>query len=52
MCNPAGAVPDQELVDHMRVVHPDRWDQVERWPDGRVVVVDHTLEPGDFQPEI
>lgn len=46
---PPEAVPDVELLDHLRVLHPDVWgDGPQRWPDGRVVVFDATLEPGDF----
>lgn len=46
---PPEPVPDVELLDHMRVLHPDVWgDGPERWPDGRIVVYDTTLEPGDF----
>jgi hypothetical protein len=42
-------VPDVELLDHLRLLHPDVWgDGPLRWPDGRVVVYDTTLEPGDF----
>ena len=42
-------VPDEEMDDHLRVVHPELYgDGPERWPDGRVVVYDTTLEPGDF----
>lgn len=37
---------DRDMDDHFRVDHPD-WD-VESWPDGAPVVVDGTLEPGDF----
>jgi hypothetical protein len=40
---------DAEMLDHLRVVHPDVWgDGPQRWPDGRIVVYDATLEPGDF----
>jgi nitrogen fixation-related uncharacterized protein len=55
-CNlcPPGAphVPDGELVDHLRLLHPDAWgDGPELWPDGEVVVADLTLEPDDFGGE-
>ncbi|MET0416022.1 MAG: hypothetical protein ABW022_08380 [Actinoplanes sp.] len=42
-------VPDEELYDHLRVIHPDLFGSgPERWPDGEIVVHDMTLEPGDF----
>ncbi|HEY3259622.1 MAG TPA: hypothetical protein VGJ95_05025 [Pseudonocardiaceae bacterium] len=42
-------VPDDDMLDHLRVIHPDLYgDGPERWPDGRVVIVDMTLEPDDF----
>jgi hypothetical protein len=45
-------VPDAELVDHLRLLHPDAWgDGPELWPDGEVVVADLTLEPDDFGGE-
>jgi hypothetical protein len=41
--------PDTELLDHLRVMHPDAYgDGPLRWPDGGVVVVDETVEPSDF----
>lgn len=54
-CNlcPPGApqVPDAELVDHVRLLHPDAWgDGPQLWPDGTPVV--HVeLEPEDFGGE-
>ena len=45
-------VPDHDMVDHLRVNHPDAYgDGPERWPDGEVVVHDMTLEPTDFGGE-
>jgi hypothetical protein len=42
-------VPDVEMLDHLRVMHPDAWgDGPERWPDGRIVVYDTMFTPGDF----
>jgi hypothetical protein len=32
-------------LEHARIVHRD---DAERWPDGGLVVLDATLEPGDF----
>jgi hypothetical protein len=43
--------PDAELLDHLRVMHPDAYaDGPQRWPDGGLVIVDETVEPGDFAP--
>jgi len=45
-------IPDVEMLDHLRVIHPDVYgDGPERWCDGRIVVHDTTLEPGDFGGE-
>jgi len=42
-------VPDREMVDHLRVLHPDLYgDGPPRWPDGSIVFVDYTLEPDNF----
>lgn len=43
-------VPSLGLLDHLRVHHPDQFgDGPQTWPDGSLVVVDTTLEPGDFR---
>lgn len=43
-------LPDSDMGDHLRIMHPDEWgDGPERWPDGAPVIVDMTLEPGDFR---
>lgn len=44
-------VPTLDLLDHLRIRHPDRYEPPLRWPDGALVVVDETLEPGDFGDE-
>jgi hypothetical protein len=42
-------VPDGDMVDHLRLMHPDEWgDGLQEWPDGEPVIVDHTLKPDDF----
>jgi hypothetical protein len=44
--------PTPRILDHLRVIHPDVWgDGPTRWPDGRIVVYDTTLTPGDFGGE-
>jgi hypothetical protein len=51
LCPPDdAAVPDTELLDHVRVVHPDAYEAVDLWPDGRPLIVDTTLTPEDFGP--
>ena len=48
-CNLCGAhPPDSEVGDHLRLFHPDAFADIERWPDGRYVIYDDTLQPGDF----
>jgi hypothetical protein len=38
-----------EGLEHLRLMHPDRYgDGPQRWPDGSLVVLDATLEPGEF----
>lgn len=42
-------VPAADILDHLRVLHPGVYgDGPATWPDGSPVVVDVTLEPGDF----
>jgi hypothetical protein len=49
VCQPNEVLHDPEMLDHLRVVHPEVWgDGPQRWPDGRIVVYDTTLTPGDF----
>ncbi|SNR44383.1 hypothetical protein SAMN06265360_10645 [Haloechinothrix alba] len=31
-------IPDPDLLDHLRVMHPDEYAEPERWPDGMPVV--------------
>ena len=45
--------PDEEggmesAIDHLRVMHPDKFEEPERWPDGGLVIHDDTLTPEDF----
>lgn len=52
VCEPAETIPDPDMVDHIRLMHPDVYgDGPQRWPDGSVVVVDCALEPGEFTEE-
>lgn len=39
----------ESFLDHLRVLHPDEHEEPERWPDGRIVVYDDTLEPHEFE---
>lgn len=44
------AVPDAEILDHLRVIHPEQYgDGPRTWPDGQLVITDAALEPSDFQ---
>ena len=41
-------IPSVELVDHIRVMHPDDYgDGPMLWPDGRRVVYDEDPDPAD-----
>lgn len=44
-------VPTLELIRHLALLHPDVYEPVELWPDGRPVVLDTTLEPEEFVAE-
>lgn len=42
-------VPDVDILDHLRVMHPDDYGYgPDVWPDGKPVVLDLTLMPEDF----
>lgn len=46
---PPEKIADVEILDHLRVMHPQVWGNgPHRWPDGRIVVYDTTLTPDDF----
>lgn len=36
------------MLDHIRVMHPDDYEEPERWPDGRLVI---TVEEDSLTPE-
>ena len=38
----------ESFVDHLRVLHPDQYEPLQRWPDGGIVLTDHCPEPSDF----
>lgn len=35
------------IVDHVRLMHPDQFEDPQRWPDGGLVVVDETDPTAD-----
>lgn len=39
----------ESFVDHLRVNHPDNYEEPERWPDGQIVVTCSEFEPEDFE---
>jgi len=41
-------VQTEDLLLHLRVAH-DLEEDIALWPDGKPVIVDHTLEPADFE---
>jgi hypothetical protein len=50
VCDPRG-VSVAMIGAHVAQWHPELLAELERWPDGEPVVIDRTLEPGDFAPE-
>lgn len=48
-CNVCGEdVPSAELLDRLRVMHPDHYgDGPERWPDGGIVIYEPDAQPDD-----
>jgi hypothetical protein len=49
LCAEQTHIPDEQIVDHLRLLHPDEWaDGFDRWPDDEIVVNDLTLNPSDF----
>lgn len=51
--DPDRTVPDADMLDHLRVHHPDAYgDGPARWPDGGLVMVDMTAQtPRDIAGE-
>lgn len=47
LCDPPRRIETDALFEHFRIVH-GRDVKPMTWPDGEYVVVDTTLEPGDF----
>lgn len=45
---PADENGRESFFYHMRSMHPEFDTELERWPDGELVIVDTTLEPSDF----
>lgn len=41
-------VPSHDLMGHIRVMHPDLYEEPLTWPDGSYVIIDESLEPQDF----
>lgn len=45
-CHPCGEPLEvnnlAEVEDHIRVIHPDLYEPVEKWPDGAPVIYDET----------
>lgn len=42
-------LPSETALEHVRLIHPDVYEEPAQWPDGKRVVVDETLEPTDFE---
>lgn len=50
LCEPAADVPTVDLVNHIRVMHPDQYEPVECWPDGAPVVTYDEITPENISP--
>ena len=49
VCGICGVMADlDDLLEHLREAHGE---ELQTWPDGKPVVIDHTLEPADFGSE-
>lgn len=35
----------EEVVDHVRTMHPERFEEPERWPDGGLVIHESDPDP-------
>lgn len=42
---------DEEILDHLAVIHPELYGQAQRWSDGEPAIVNMTLTPEDFTQE-
>jgi hypothetical protein len=36
---------------HFRLIHPEAYEELQRWPDGSPVVVDESIDPDDFKSD-
>lgn len=43
--------PDDEVLDHLAVIHADLYGQVQTWPDGEPAILNTTLTPEDYTRE-
>lgn len=47
-CNLCPETPrDHGILDHIRVMHPDQWEEPEKWPDGGLVFIDRADATAD-----
>jgi hypothetical protein len=45
LCEPSTYVPTDEIMEHVRLLHPDQYEEYETWPDGKFVMFEETTEP-------
>jgi hypothetical protein len=38
LCKPSAQIPTSEIMEHVRLLHPDQYEEYETWPDGEFVV--------------
>lgn len=50
VCAEQPYIPDAEIADHLRLLHPDEYgDGPDWWPDGTPVIYDMTVEPHEWE---
>ncbi len=51
LCDPGPGlyIPDECFREHFEDEHPGTLENVQTWPDGKVVIHDTSLEPSDFE---
>jgi len=49
LCKRRSEIPYEEFLEHLCLIHPEAWEEIETWPDHRSVIIDLTLQPEDFK---
>jgi hypothetical protein len=51
LCKRRPEIPDEQILEHLRLVHPETWEEIETWPDNAPVIIDRTLHPDNFKDD-